>query len=125
MAEAENIELVERFCAAWSKADVNELMDFFTDDAVYHNMPLQPVQGKDAIRGIFEMFIAPFMDGAEWEVRNIAAAGDVVLTERVDRFFGAGKKAELQVMGAFEIRDGKIAAWRDYFDMAEWTRQAG
>jgi len=25
----------------------------------------------------------------------------------------------------FEIRDGKIAAWRDYFDLATWQRQTG
>jgi len=28
------------------------------------------------------------------------------------------------VMGTFEIRDGKIAAWRDYFDLGAWTKQA-
>lgn len=124
MSEAENIDLVRRFCAAWARVDVDELVEFFAEDAVYHNMPIQPVQGKDAIRGVFEMFIAPFLEGAEWEIVNIAGAGDVVLTERIDRFRGAGKSAELKVMGAFEVRDGKIAAWRDYFDMAEWVKQA-
>jgi limonene-1,2-epoxide hydrolase len=68
------------------------------------------------------MYTAPFERG-EWEVKQIAAGGDVVLTERVDRFIGAEKTVELPVMGAFEIEDGKIAAWRDYFDMAAWTNQ--
>lgn len=123
MSEAENAEVVERFCAAWATGDIDKLVDFFTDDAVYHNIPLQPVQGKDAIRGIFQAFTAPF-ERAEWEIRNIAAADDVVLTERVDRYARAEKPVELPVMGTFEIRDGKIAAWRDYFDLADWTRQA-
>jgi limonene-1,2-epoxide hydrolase len=44
------IELVRRFCAAWSaNAEVAELAGFFTDDAVYHNIPLAPVSGKQAI----------------------------------------------------------------------------
>jgi len=98
-------------------------MEFFADDAVYHNMPIQPVQGKDAIKGLIEQFMAPF-ERAEFEITHIVANGDVVLTERVDRFFGSGKTVELPLMGIFEIKDGKIAAWRDYFDLAAWTRQA-
>ncbi len=123
MSEAENMEIIRRFCAAWAAGDIDKLVDFFTDDAVYHNIPLQPVQGKDAIRGIFQVFTAPF-ERAEWEIRHIAAAGDVVLTERVDRYARPERPVELPVMGAFEMRDGKIAAWRDYFDLGDWTRQA-
>jgi limonene-1,2-epoxide hydrolase len=122
MSEQENIALVQRFCAAWNKADIPTIMDFFADDAVYHNMPIQAIQGKDAIKGMIEQFMAPF-DGCDWQVLHIAAAGDVVLTERVDKFLGA-KQIELPVMGTFEIKDGKIGAWRDYFDLAAWTRQA-
>jgi limonene-1,2-epoxide hydrolase len=54
----------------------------------------------------------------------MAADGDVVLTERIDTFEMGGKDVVLPVMGVFEVRDGKIAAWRDYFDMATWTKQA-
>ena len=121
MSEQENIDLVTRFCDAWSNYDIGKILEFFTDDAVYHNMPIQAVQGKDAIKGMIEQFMAAF-DGAKWEILNISAAGDVVLTERVDHFTGT-KSMSLQVMGVFEIRDGKIAAWRDYFDLAEWTNQ--
>ncbi len=121
MAESDNIDLVRRFCATWSTLDIPKILEFFTDDAVYHNMPLQPIQGKDAIKGVIEQFMAPF-ERADWEVKQIVAAGDIVLTERVDRFIGE-KTVELPVMGTFEIRDGKIAAWRDYFDLAAWTSQ--
>ena len=122
MSEA-NIELIKRFCAVWSASsvDVAKVLDFFTDDAIYHNMPIQAIQGKDAIKGMIEQFLAPF-ERCDWEVKHIAADGNTVLTERIDRFIGA-KTVELPVMGTFEIRDGKIAAWRDYFDLAVWTRQ--
>jgi limonene-1,2-epoxide hydrolase len=122
MSEQENIDLVKRFCAAWKDIDVPTIMDFFADDAIYHNMPIQPIQGKDAIKGVIEQFSAPF-EHCPWQVLNIAAAGNVVLTERVDGFVGSGKNVQLPVMGVFEIRDGKIAAWRDYFDLAAWAKQ--
>ena len=123
MSEAENIKTIRRFCAEWSNPNIPKILDYFTDDAIYHNMPIQAVQGKDAIKGLIEQFTAAFEKG-DWEVKNIAAAGDVVLTERIDHFIGQEKNMSLQVMGVFELSGGKIAAWRDYFDMAEWTRQA-
>ena len=48
--------------------------------------------------------------------RNAAAAGDVVLTERIDYIGTGDARFPVPVMGAFEVRDGKIARWRDYFD---------
>jgi limonene-1,2-epoxide hydrolase len=118
-----NIDIIRRFCAAWSgpKVDVPTILEFFTDDAVYHNMPIQPIQGKDAIKGVIEQFMTPF-ERCDWQVKHIAGSGDAVLTERVDKFLGE-KNVELPVMGVFELRDGKIAAWRDYFDLATWGKQ--
>ena len=123
------IELVRRFCAAWSN-DVGaaELAAFFTDDAVYHNIPMAPVTGREAIARNFASFIRPGAPGIEslhLRIVNIAANGPVVLTERVDVFKLPGKSFELQVMGTFEIRDGKISAWRDYFDLNQFTSRSG
>ena len=118
MADAESI--VREFCAAWSKLDADALIGYFTDDAVYHNMPMEPLRGRDAIHA----FLAGFLAGvtfAEFEFLNLVASGDVVMTERVDHFELGGKRAGFPVMGIFELRDGKIAAWRDYFDMAQVT----
>ncbi len=114
--------VVSEFCAAWSRRDIDELLGYFTDDAVYHNMPMAPVQGDDAIRAVFDFFVTP-AETIAWEIRHLAATGDVVLTERVDRFTMSGKQIELPIAGVFEIRGGKLAAWRDYFDMTTWTRQ--
>lgn len=119
---SKNIKLVEDFCDAWSRLDVEELVSYFTNDAIYHNMPGPPIVGKAAIETILKGILAP-TTWAEWEMLNIAEAGDKVLTERVDRFDIAGKRVELPVAGVFEIENGKIKAWRDYFDMATWTRQ--
>ena len=45
----------------------------------------------------------------------------MVLTERVDTITVGDRVGALPVMGTFEVRDGKICAWRDYFDMTQIT----
>ncbi|RAG87225.1 limonene-1,2-epoxide hydrolase [Streptacidiphilus pinicola] len=123
------IEVVRRFCAAWSdNAEAAELAAFFTDDAVYHNIPLEPTIGRDAISDTISSFIRPGPPGIEhieFRVINIAANGPVVMTERVDVFRLADKSFELPVMGTFEVTDGKINAWRDYFDQNQFTNRMG
>jgi limonene-1,2-epoxide hydrolase len=116
------IETVTRFCAAWSRLDLDELVGYFAEDAVYHNIPVDPVVGVDAIRSTVEGFTAG-IERVEFELRNVAADGDVVLTERVDRFFAPGREIALPVMGTFEVRDGRITAWRDYFDLNQFMSQ--
>ena len=123
------IEVVRRFCAAWSdNVGVAELAAFFTDAAVYHNIPMAPVTSREAIANTIASFIrpgAPGIERIEFRVVNIAANGPVVMTERVDVFRLRGKSFELQVMGTFEVRDGKINAWRDYFDLNQFTSRMG
>jgi limonene-1,2-epoxide hydrolase len=123
------IEVVRRFCAAWSEnRAAHELAEFFTDDAVYHNIPLKPVGGRHDIENTIATFIRPGRPGIEsidFRVINIAANGPVVMTERVDVFTLPGRSFELPVMGTFEISDGKIKAWRDYFDMNQFTARMG
>jgi limonene-1,2-epoxide hydrolase len=98
------------------------------EDAVYHNIPLAPVTGREAIAGTIASVLRPGPPGIEsieFRVINIAASGPVVMTERVDVFKLPDKLFELQVMGIFEVSDGKISAWRDYFDMNQFTSRMG
>jgi limonene-1,2-epoxide hydrolase len=119
------IEVVRRFCAAWSDDMATEdLAAFFTDDAVYHNVPMEPVVGRAAIADTFATLIRPGPPGIEsidFRVINIAAEGPVVMTERVDVFTMSDKTFELPVMGTFAVSDGRIDAWRDYFDLNQFT----
>jgi limonene-1,2-epoxide hydrolase len=123
------IEVVRRFCTGWSdNIGTAELAAFFTDDAVYHNIPLAPVIGREAIANNIASFIrpgAPGIESIQFRVINIAANGPVVMTERVDVFKLPDKSFEMPVMGTFEVRDGKINAWRDYFDMNQFATRMG
>ena len=115
---------VRAFCAAWAGRDVDAILAWFTDDAVYHNVPVAPVRGHDEIRGVLETFVPP-ESAIRFDVLAVASRGNVVFTERVDRFTVGDKEIALPVAGVFEVRDGKIAAWRDYFDLASYQRQLG
>lgn len=116
-----NLEIVRRFLAAWSRLDAAELASYFTEDGVYHNMPMAPVAGRAAIEQMIRGFTAQWSATA-WEIRHLVADGDVVFSERIDRSVVGGKQVELPCAGVFEMRSGKIAVWRDYFDMATYTR---
>jgi limonene-1,2-epoxide hydrolase len=116
-------KIVRDFLAAWPRKNVDELISYFTDDAVYHNVPVAPVKGKDEIRKVFEGFVGAF--SIELIVLNAAANGNVVFTERIDRFDMDGKQFDLPVNGVFELRGGKIASFRDYFDLASFERPSG
>jgi limonene-1,2-epoxide hydrolase len=123
MSAAEAERHVLDFLAAWPRRDIEYIMTFFTDESVYHNMPVAPIQGLRSIRGIFQSFLQVF---AEWdlEVIAIAAKPDLVLVERVDRFVMTdGRKVVLPVNGVFVIRDRKFLRFSDYFDLGSFERQ--
>ena len=119
---AQPIDVVREFCALWEKGDLDAIVESFTDDAVYHNIPVAPVTGKEAIRATIAGFTGG-VDTIEFRVLNISADGNVVLTERVDAFITPTVTIELPVMGTFEVKGDKIAAWRDYFDLNQFMSQ--
>ena len=114
-------DVVTEFCAKWTRPDPRELAAHFTEDGVYHNIPMDPVVGREAIAA----FIADFtsmVDGIEFQVHRQVSSGNLVFNERTDVMrFKDGRELPLPVAGVFEIVDGRIAAWRDYFDMATVT----
>lgn len=127
-------QLVTQFCAEWIEPDPAKIAEYFADDAVYHNIPMEPVIGRDAIREFIAGFIVAF-GGIDFRVHrqvtdggqspNAEESSGVVMNERIDVFTLNGVVVELPVVGVFEITDGKITTWRDYFDMAPIQAAAG
>ena len=118
-----NTQLVRDFIAKWEARDVEGILDTFSDTPFYHNIPMEPLTSKDAIRAFIEPFLKP-VTGVTWTVHFIAEDGNgAVLTERVDAFEFGDKRIALPVMGTFEFEDGKLARWRDYFDLREFENQ--
>lgn len=124
-----NSELVTAFIESWKGKDVDRIVDFFTEDAVYINIPIDPPNhGKEAIRAMLASFLG-MAEEIEFVIHHQGETPDgLVMNERTDRFRINGQWAELPVMGIFELTDGKISAWRDYFDrgqMADLSGQPG
>lgn len=118
----DNEKIVGEFCHTWSTLNIDKVMEYFADDAVYHNIPLKPARGKAEIRKTIDGFM-PGTTAVEFKILASAAAGAMVLNERVDSFVVNGKKISLPVAGVFEISGGKIKAWRDYFDLPTYVNQ--
>ena len=115
-------KIVTEFCAAWGRGDKSAIVDAFADDAVYHNIPMPPNEGKEAIAAFIEGFIGTMATDISFEIRHQLVSGNLVMNERVDKMTIGGNAVALPVCGVFEIGDdGKIKAWRDYFDAAQFS----
>ena len=115
--------IVMDFLEAIKSRETNRIMQFFSDDCVFHNIPWEPIIGKEAIGKFIEDMVSTYRE-LDWQVHNIAeSAGGAVLTERTDHFLFRDKPMKVPVMGIFEIEHGKISAWRDYFDTKQVADQ--
>ncbi|MGA2410346.1 MAG: limonene-1,2-epoxide hydrolase family protein [Candidatus Binataceae bacterium] len=117
-------QVVNDLFAAWTRLNVDEVMSYFAEDAEWDNVPMAPAKGRAAIR---EMTLAFMKDATAFTAKILRSAhdGNVVFNSRVDTIvMKNGKKADIPVAGLFELNDaGKIKVWRDYFDLATFTKQ--
>ncbi|MCV7113396.1 nuclear transport factor 2 family protein [Mycolicibacterium setense] len=108
-------DVVRTEIAAWATNDVDEVMSHFADDATFDIGPDWPkLAGREAIYDLMKVF---FGRGkvVDLEIRHLAVDGDVVLMERFDHWVMEGTPLSWPVMGSYQVRDGKIVAWREYF----------
>ena len=116
----DNEAIVRDFISAWSRLNPSELASYFSEDGVYHNMPSEAVVGRDNIERFIAGFIRPW-ESTDWEVISLLADGDIVMVERLDKTVVAGSPVILPCFGYFELTNGEITLWRDYFDLTTYT----
>ncbi|MGI9576807.1 MAG: limonene-1,2-epoxide hydrolase family protein [Microthrixaceae bacterium] len=115
-------ETVDAFMAAVNRMDLDAACELVSDECEYDNVPMSKVFGRQAIHDL----LAPMIERCsevEWITVRQAAAGNLVLNERLDRFHWPHGWIEVPVAGVFEVDDGQITLWRDYFDLATYTNQ--
>jgi limonene-1,2-epoxide hydrolase len=118
-------KLVRDFLGSWQGRSLETICGGFADDAVYHNVPVKPIEGIADIRAVFQAFLDAFSD-AKLEILNLAAEPGLVLAERIDYFtMNDGRNIVLPVTGVFEVQNGKITRFSDYFDLADFEEQSG
>lgn len=116
-------DIVKSFLGMWESPGGIEkaIRSYFTPKTVYENVGMGVTTGPDEAMAVMEGFTAALGMRTMWaENLAVAHSGNTVLTERIDHVRDeAGKTLmSIRVMGAFEVSDGKISAWRDYFDTA-------
>lgn len=119
------IEIAETFFALWTANRMDDALAMLSEDVFYDNVPFPNIVGREGVRQFHVDFGFGKDFRAEFRVVNIAAAGNIVLSERVDVFFHtSGGTITLPVMGTVTIgEDGMITVWRDYFDPTDFDKQ--
>ena len=111
-----SLDTVNAFLKAAATRDYDTALTLVTDDIEYQNMMLPATHGKQAMVDTLEAMLALCTDSS-WDVLREVENGPLVMNERVDRFTMNGVTTDLPVAGVFELRDGLIAVWHDYFDL--------
>jgi limonene-1,2-epoxide hydrolase len=95
--------------------DMDRAIEYVADDIVYENVSLPTIRGKARFAKGARQFSKRRI-GFDVRIHKLAEDGGSVLTERTDALSVGGFRAQFWVCGTFEVVDGKIALWRDYFD---------
>lgn len=112
------LEIVTAFLNAMESLDYDTAAAMLSDDCEYTNPPpIGTVKGAAGMRAVLEPFFAPTIEN-EFRILRSATDGAVVMVERLDRHRLKDKWVELPVTGVFEVQDGLITYWRDYYDAA-------
>lgn len=115
-------DVIDAFIAAVEARDIDAAAVFLAEDVVYDNVPMDDVVGREMVRVALGPFLAS-ADEVEWVVHRQVAHGGTVFNERLDRFRFGDRWLEIPVAGVWEVVDGLITLWRDYFDLETFTRQ--
>jgi limonene-1,2-epoxide hydrolase len=124
VAQDPSVAVVMEMIDAWNERDADKIADLFTEDGVLHSMMIDPIKGREAIRPRIK-FLVDNASHMKIEPRNIATVGNTVFLERTDSFTFKGHSGSVPVVGVLDIRDGKVAEWREYYDRAELLEAMG
>ena len=109
--------VVRNYLAAWKRSDLDELVSFISDDAVFTDGPRGVHHGIDAIRAELGTMVK-VVPSTSVDIKKLVASGGTVMVERVDSFKLGGKPFDLEVAAVFDVDDnGRIKRWRDYYDL--------
>ncbi len=118
-------EVVTALVQACELRDLDAVCALVTDDIEYDNVPIGKVFGPDGVRSVLSGGVTAAASQVEWVVHRQVENGDTVMNERTDRFLVDGRWIEIPIAAVFEVRDGRVALWRDYFDLESYRRQRG
>lgn len=116
-------EVVTALVQACERRDLDAVCALVADDIEYDNVPIGKVYGPDGVRSVLSGGVTAAASDVEWVVHRQVESGDTVMNERTDRFLVDGRWVEIPIAAVFVVRDGRVALWRDYFDLESYRRQ--
>jgi limonene-1,2-epoxide hydrolase len=122
MSQPNHADTIRRYYAAWVKDDLPEVLALCTEDVVAGIMPGRELRGKAEVERFLKKFAVGMADKL-YDIHEIIVQGDVGMLEGIERYTKDGKPVSTPFMTVFRFRDGRIASWRDYFDMASLLKQ--
>lgn len=126
MTDAEKIAIVEKILDAWNRTNFEDVAGLFAVDGVFHSVMRQPLVGRDTIyRHLKTLQSAKAGNEVDIQVKHIGVIDGLVFTERLDKVLMNGRRGEIPAVGIFEVRDGQIALWREYYDRETLLRETG
>lgn len=113
---------VERFLQLLALGEVDDAIDILGEDVVYTNVSLPTVRGRERVRRLARATLNRPWLGFEVYLRAITSRDGTVLTERIDALTFGPVRVQFWVCGRFDVEDGQITGWRDYFDWFDYIR---
>lgn len=107
--------VVTRFLDALAAQDLDQATALLAPELRYTNVSLPTLVGGERVGRLLRLALG---GAARFgvQVHSIASNGDTVLTERSDTLTLGPLVLRFWVCGTFQVRDGRITLWRDYFD---------
>lgn len=118
--DIDNAHTVEVFLNALENQDLDGAGAVLDENLVYENVGFPTIRGRARALKLFKSMEG--RAGFEVKIHRIAVNGSTVLTERTDVLAIGPVRLQFWVCGVFEVRDGRITLWRDYFDMFDFTK---
>ncbi|OMC34896.1 limonene-1,2-epoxide hydrolase [Mycobacterium sp. GA-1841] len=116
-APTSSVKTVETFLNALQEQDFATAENALAQNLVYQNVGLPTIYGRNRAMKLFRSMQG--RTGFEVKIHRIAADGNAVLTERTDALVFGPLRLQFWVCGVFEVHDGRITLWRDYFDFLD------
>ncbi|MHC9293501.1 limonene-1,2-epoxide hydrolase family protein [Mycobacterium sp. LTG2003] len=111
---------VETFLNALQDQDIDTAEGTLAQNLVYQNVGFPTIYGRARVAKLFRSMQG--RAGFEVKIHRIAADGASVLTERTDALVFGPVRLQFWVCGVFEVHEGRITLWRDYFDVFDFTK---
>ncbi len=109
------LDVVTDFLHAMQEADPETVISLVADDILYSNVSLPTIRGRDRFARAARAYYRNHLR-FQVVVHRIAENGSSVLTERTDAVILGPFRMQFWVCGVFEVHDGQVTLWRDYFD---------